>query len=110
MSAVIYYEDSVHILKSYKTMAAAKAALTRARTRGQMTIQTSFGKGVIRGDKLDTLAVATLDYFNSHVDYDVQVVSLMSEPNEDGTMPTVTLKRSEQGSCIDPSTERYWTM
>ena len=110
MSAVIYYEDSVHILKSYKTLAAAKAALTRAHNRGQMTIQTSFGKGVIRGDKLDTVAVCTMEYFNSHVDYDVQVVPLMAERNEDGTMPTVTIKRSDQGSCIDPSTERYWSM
>lgn len=110
MSAVIYYEDSVHILKRYKTMAAAKAALTHAHNRGQMTIQTSFGKGVIRGDKLDTLAVCTSEYFNKKVDYDVKVVSIMAKRNEDGTMPTVTLKRSEQGSCIDPSTERYWCM
>jgi hypothetical protein len=40
----------------------------------------------------------------------VEVVSIMAERNEDGTMPTVTLRRSEQGGCTDPSTERYWSM
>lgn len=110
MSAVIYNESSTHIYKHYKTMAAAKAALTRAHNRGQMTIQTSFGKGIIRGEKLEALAVCTMEYFNSRVDYDVEVVSIMAERNEDGTMPTVTIKRSAEGSCIDPSTERYWSM
>lgn len=110
MSAVIYYEDTGKIVKRYSTYKGAKTALTRARNSGKMGIQTSFGKGRIREKDIDRLAVCTGEYFNKKVDYNVEVVSIMAERKADGTMPTVTIRRSEEGGCTDPSTERYWTM
>ena len=103
MSAVMYYENTGKIVKRFATYKGAKGALTRARNSGKMTIQTSFGKGLIREKDIDNLAICTTEYFNKKVDYDVTVKNLMSGGE-------VTIKRSEEGSCIDPSTERYWAM
>ena len=110
MSAVIYDSRYTKIIKRYKTMAAAKAALTRAHNNGSIKVMTSFGYGRIKGDDLENLVACTMDYFLTRVDYDVEVTPLMAKPNADGTMPTVTIKRSMQGGCTDPSTERYWSM
>ncbi len=110
MSAVIYDTENTHIIKSYKSLAAAKGALTRAHNVGSMKYMCSFGYGRIKGERLENLAACTMEYFNTRVDYDVEVTPLMAERDENGNMPTVTLKRSEQGGCTDPSTERYWSM
>lgn len=110
MSAVLYYEDSAKIIKRYKTMAAAKGALTRATNSGKMRILTSFGYGLIREKDIARLAVCTAEYFATKVDYEVEVCSLMSEPDENGKRKMVKILRSEEGSCVDPSTERYWSM
>lgn len=99
MSAFIYFEDSAHIINSYKTMAAAKAALTRARNKGKG----KFNRRIYGEKDLNRMAVCTSDYFNRKVDYDVIVKSLMGGQD-------VTIRRSEQGGCTDPSTERYWSM
>lgn len=99
MSALIYFEDSGHVVKRYKTMPAAKAALTKGRRRGHA----HFGIRVYDLKALDTMAVCTRNYFDSKIDYDVVVQSLMSGKD-------VTIKRSEAGGCTDPSTERYWSM
>jgi len=105
MSAVIYDSRYTKIIKRYKSLAAAKGALTRAHNHGSIRIMTSFGYGRMKGDDLENLVACTLDYFMTRVDYDVEVTPLMSE-----TGKTVTIKRSEQGGCTDPSTERYWSM
>jgi len=110
MSAVMYYENSGKIVKRFATLRGAKGALTRARNSGEMYIQTSFGRGRIREKDIANLAVCTTEYFNKNVDYDVQVESLMSERDENGNKKFVTIKRSEEGGCTDPSTERYWSM
>lgn len=110
MSAVIYDTENTHVIKSYKTLSAAKAALTRATNSGKMRYMCSFGYGLMRADRIAKLAVCTTEYFNTKVDYMVEVVSIMAKRNEDGTMPTVKIRRSAQGGCTDPSTERYWSM
>jgi hypothetical protein len=73
-------------LQKYKTEAAAKAAFTR------------------RWSKLFPEAkIYETTYFYTRVDHPVKVRSLMS-----GKM--VELKASQVGTCIDPSTELYWSM
>ena len=75
-----------------------------------MTVSTSFGKGLIREKDIERLAVATTDYFNERVDYKVEVKVLLGEKDANGNLPTVMINRSDVGSCVDPSTERYWSM
>lgn len=110
MSAVIYDTKNTHIIKRYDTLGGAKSALTRARNSGSMRYMCSFGYGRLNADRIARLAVCTSEYFNTKIDYVVEVVSIMAERNEDGTMPTVKIRRSEEGGCTDPSTERYWSM
>ena len=103
MSAVIYDSRYTKIVKRYKTLAAAKAALTRAHNNGSMRVMCYFGYGRIKGDDLEHLVACTTDYFVNHVDYEVEVKNLMSGG-------TVKIRKSDEGSCVDPSTERYWSM
>lgn len=110
MSAVIYDTENTHIIKHYKTLSAAKAALTRASNTGSMRYMASFGYGRMGADRIENLCACTMDYFNDRVDYEVEVRSLMSEPDENGNYKTVKIRRSAQGGCTDPSTELYWSM
>ena len=105
MSAVIYDTENVHIIKSYATIGGAKSALTRARNSGSMRYMCSFGYGRLNADRIAKLDVCYSLEFATKIDYDVEVTPLMSE-----TGKTVTIKRSAQGGCTDPSTERYWSM
>jgi len=105
MSAVIYDTENTHIIKRYNTLGGAKSALTRARNSGSMRYMCSFGYGRLNADRIAKLDVCTSQEFADKIDYDVEVTPLMSE-----TGKTVTIKRSEQGGCTDPSTERYWSM
>jgi len=110
MSAVIYDTENTHIIKRYDTLRGAKAALTRARNSGKMRYMCSFGYGLMKADRIAKLDVCTSDHFHNEVDYEVQVTPLMAEADENGVRPTVTIRRSDQGGCTDPSTERYWSM
>ena len=109
-TAVIYDSRYTKIIKRYKSLAAAKGALTRAHNHGSIRVMTSFGYGRIKGDDLENLVACTMDHFINRVDYDVEVTPLMAEKDENGNRPAVKIKRSEQGGCTDPSTERYWCM
>jgi hypothetical protein len=48
-----------------------------------------------------TAQVASEKYFAEVIDHDIEVKGL-----EDGRM--YTIRASDAGSCVDPSTERYW--
>lgn len=102
-SAVIYNTETTKIIKRYKSVPAAKAALTRARKGNGLRYMCSFGYGRIKGERLDALDVCTLEHFNNEIDYEVEVKNLMSGG-------TVKIRKSDEGSCVDPSTERYWSM
>ncbi len=109
MTAYIYDTENIKIIKHYDTMRGAKAALTRARKGAGLKYMCSFGYGRIKGERLDRLDVCTPDEFDA-LDYDVEVKVLMGEKDENGNLPTTTIKKSEVGTCVDPSTERYWCM
>lgn len=102
MTAYIYDTESIKIIKRYDSMRGAKAALTRARNGAGLKYMASFGYGRIKGEGLDKLDVCTPDEFNA-LDYEVEVKNLMSGK-------PVKILKSQVGSCVDPSTERYWSM
>ena len=110
MSAVIYDTENTYILKRYDTLSGAKGALTRARNTGKMRYMGSHGYCLFPKDKIDRLEVCTVQHFIDVVDYEVEVTPLMAERDENGNLPTIKIKRSAQGGCTDPSTERYWSM
>ena len=101
--AVIYFPESAKIVKHYRTEASAKAALTRARNTGRMVRNTYFGKGLYKPAEIAEMKVCSEEYFRDHVDSMVEVKNLMSGG-------TVKIRKSDVGSCVDPSTERYWSM
>lgn len=103
MLAVIYDTENTHIIKRYKTLAAAKSALTRAQKSGSMRYLTSFGYGLMKADRIAKLEACTTQHFYDEVDHEVEVRNIMS-----GKM--FKIARSEQGGPCDPSTERYWSM
>ena len=105
MSAVIYDTENTHIIKRYDTLVGAKSALTRARNSGSIRYMGSHGYVRRNADFIAKLDVCTSQEFADKIDYDVEVTPLMSDSGK-----TVTIKRSAQGGCTDPSTERYWSM
>ena len=105
MSAVIYDTENTYILKRYDTLKGAKGALTRARNTGKMRYMGSHGYCLFPKDKINKLEACTVQHFIDEVDYEVEVTPLMSLSGK-----TIKIKRSAQGGCTDPSTERYWSM
>ena len=102
MTAYIYDTESLKIIKRYDSMRGAKSALTRARKSGSMRYMTSFGYGRMKADRIANLDVCTAEEFAA-LDYEIEVKNLMGGG-------TVKIKKSDEGSCVDPSTERYWSM
>lgn len=102
-TSVIYDTETLHVIKRYKSLSGAKAALTRARKSGSMRYMCSFGYGRMKADRIAKLDVCTLSEFVNEKDKKVKVKNLMS-----GT--EVEINASERGGCCDPSTERYWCM
>ena len=104
MTACIFERDIVRIVKRYKTMGAAKAALTRAIKTGHMVKQTSFGKGRYKAEEIAKMEVGTVEYFNENVDGWTTTKSIMGDGRE------LPIRKSDKGGCTDPGTERYWSM
>lgn len=76
-------EDCLVLVRGFATEKAAEFALKR------------------KWGRYPTAKVASEDYFNKHIDHDIEVKGL-----EDGR--PYTIRASDAGSCVDPSTERYW--
>lgn len=103
MTAYIYDTESIKIIKRYDSLRGAKAALTRARKSGSMRYMCSFGYGRMKADRIAKLDVCTAEQFHNEIDYYVETKNLMSGK-------TIKIRKSDEGSCVDPSTERYWCM
>lgn len=102
-TAYIYDTESIKIIKRYDSLRGAKAALTRARKSGSMRYMCSFGYGRMKADRIAKLDVCTAKQFHDEIDYEVETKNLMSGK-------TIKIRKSDEGSCVDPSTERYWSM
>ena len=81
---VIYDKVDITIKDQFTSERGAKISFTR------------------KGYNSEKYAITTLRDFYDNVDKEVEVQSLMGG--------TVKIKESQRGTCVDPSTERYWCM
>lgn len=114
MSYVIYRKASTAIVEvtryrpykvtsSYKTMAAAKAALTRM----SKAAQADLSKYNIDNDPQFIYAIAEREHYCKRIER--QVTRTGIAPGS-GKEITLTMSVNEVGGCTDPFTERYWSM
>jgi hypothetical protein len=100
MAYVIYNNETAKILgganKSYKTMAAAKAAISRLRKTVPVSeLNTD-------RDPLFVYAIAEINYFYESIDQTVERVNLMTGKTFRESVNTP--------SYCSPSSESYWSM
>lgn len=100
--AVIYFPETAKVVKRYKTEAAANAALTRAKKTGRMVRMTSFGKGLYKPTEIAEMRVCSDEHFHNEVDEMIEVTTIHGGKAK--------IRKSDAGSCVDPSTERHWSM
>ena len=98
----VYERDSTVIIKSYKTRAAAQAAITRAHKKYLKTHIYYPGSNAAEDDPLFMWAYADSAFFHDFIEKRVQKTNLMT--GERFTQPVNTPR-----SC-DPSSELYWSM
>jgi antitoxin component of MazEF toxin-antitoxin module len=98
MSAVIYDPLNIKVIATYADKAVARRMLNNAINKGHKLD----GRRYI-ADRLAMFEVTTAEDFRENVDHFVTVKNLMSGKD-------VTIKASDQGTCVDPSTETYWSM
>ena len=111
---VIYREDTTEIVgfvnyrpyrvtRSYKTMAAARAALTRMSKAAQRDLSTYN----IDKDPQFIYAIAEAEHYHNRIER--QVTRTGVTPGS-GKEITITMSVNDVGGCTDPFTERYWSM
>lgn len=99
MAYVIYHNETTKLLggssKSYKTMGAAKAAISRLRKNVPVSdLNTD-------NDPLFVYAIAEINYFYKHIEHTVERVNLMSGK---------TFRESVNTPYYcSPSSESYWS-
>ena len=99
MAYVIYHNETTKLLggasKSYKTMGAAKAAISRLRKNVPVSdLNTD-------NDPLFVYAIAEINYFYKHIEHTVERVNLMSGK---------TFRESVNTPYhCSPSSESYWS-
>lgn len=114
MAYVIYREDTTAIVEvtryrpyrvtsSYKTMAAARAAITRMTKAAQKDMSTYN----IDKDPQFIYGIAEVDHYHKRIER--QVTRTGIAPGS-GKEITITMSINAVGGCTDPFTERYWSM
>lgn len=114
MAYVIYREDNTAIVevtryrpyrvtRSYKTMAAAKAALTRM----SKVVQKDMSTYSMLDDPQFIYGIAELEHYHKRIER--QVTRTGIAPGS-GKEITLTMSINAVGGCTDPFTERYWSM
>ena len=98
----VYDRDTTVIIRSYKTRAAAQAAVTRAHKQYMKTHLYIPGSNAAEDDPLFCWAMADAAYFHDFIEARVTKRNLMS--GAEFTQPVNTPR-----GC-DPSTETYWSM
>lgn len=98
----VYEKASTRIIRSYKTRAAATAAITRAHKAYVSNHFAAPGWDDPDRDPLFTWAAADSHYFHLIIEQRVRKTNLMT--GEEFTQPVNTPR-----SC-DPSSELYWSM
>ena len=114
MSYVIYRKDTTAIVEvtryrpykvtsSYKSLAAAKAALTRMSKK----FSQDFSKYCITKDPQFIYGIADVDHYRKNIEK--QVTRTGIAPGT-GKEITLTMSVNDVGGVCDPFTERYWSM
>ena len=114
MSYVIYRKDNTAIVevtryrpyrvtRSYKSLAAAKAALTRLSKAAQQDLS----KYNIDNDPQFIYDIAEVGHYRKNIEK--QVTRTGIAPGT-GKEITLTMSINQVGSACDPFTERYWSM
>ena len=114
MSYVIYRKDTTAIVEvtryrpykvtsSYKSLAAAKAALTRMSKK----FAEDFSKYCITKDPQFIYGIAEVNHYYENIEK--QVTRTGIAPGT-GKEITLTMSVNEVGGVCDPFTERYWSM
>lgn len=114
MAFVIYRKDNTAIVEvtryrpykvtsSYKSMAAAKAALTRMSKAAQKDLS----KYNIDNDPQFIYGIADVEHYRKNIEK--QVTRTGIAPGT-GKEITLTMSVNDVGGVCDPFTERYWSM
>ena len=114
MAYVIYRKDSTAIVEvtryrpykvtsSYKSLAAAKAALTRLSKAAQQDLS----KYNIDNDPQIIYGIAEVEHYRKNIEK--QVTRTGIAPGT-GKEITLTMSINDVGGVCDPFTERYWSM
>lgn len=98
----VYDKRSSAIVNSYKTQAAAQAAVTRAHKKYLRTHIYIAGSNAAEDDPLFWMALAEAGWYHSMIEQRVTRRNLMT-----GTEFTQTVNTPR---CCDPSSELYWSM
>lgn len=91
MAAVIYNIDNGVIIRYFPTLKGAKIALTRMRNQGNTD---------------PIMAVSKEDYEKEGAPIANELVTVKNLI----TGEDIQIRRADVGTCLDPSTERYWSM
>ena len=98
----VYDKRSSAIVKSYKTHAAAQAAITRAHKKYVRAFPYCPGSNADEDDPLFWMALAEAAWYHSVIEQRVTRRNLIT-----GTEFTQSVNTPH---CCDPSTETYWSM
>ena len=114
MAYVIYRKDTTAIVEvtryrpyrvtsSYKSMAAAKAALTRMSKK----FAEDFSKYCITKDPQFIYGIAEVEHYRKNIEKQVTRTGTVPGGREE---VTITMSVNDVGGVCDPFTERYWSM
>ena len=98
----VYDRRTSAIVKNYKTLAAAQAAITRAHKRYLKTHIYYPGSNAAEDDPLSWMAAADANYYHLMIEQRVTKRNLIT--GKEFTQSVNTPR------CCDPSTETYWSM
>ena len=94
------------ITSSYKSMAAAKAALTRM-TKQYWEDSVAKDSYNLKKDPQFIYGIAEAEYYYSNIEKQVTRTGRTPGGNEE---VTITMSINDVGTCVDPFTETYWSM
>jgi len=117
MSYVIYNKNSTAIHKivkhrpykvteSFKTLASAKAAITRLSNKyWQESVENNSYR--MNEDPQFKFGIAETQHYHNNIEKQVTRTGVMPGTGKEAT---ITMSVNEVGGCCDPFTETYWSM
>lgn len=94
---IVYQQDSTRIVNTYKTMAAAKAAITRSSKQHNLAMQQDH-----KQDPQFCWAIASSEYYYKNIEKTVTRKNMMTGKEYAESVNTP--------NYMSPSSEAYWSM